>query len=33
MKRWYDPDEDNKEVAETVSEGTRDHGPNEERRP
>ncbi len=30
MKRWYDPDEDNKEVTEMVIEGTRDPGPDEE---
>ncbi len=30
MKRWYDLDEDNKEVAEMVIEGTRDPSPNEE---
>ncbi len=30
MKRWYDPDEDNKEVAEMVIEGIRDPSPNEE---
>ncbi len=30
MKRWYYPDEDNKEIAETVAEGTRGPGPDEE---
>ncbi len=30
MKRWYDPDEDSKEIAETVIEGTHDPGQDEE---
>ncbi|MCP4602701.1 MAG: hypothetical protein GY847_19660 [Proteobacteria bacterium] len=33
MKRWYDLNKDNEEVAETVIEGMRDPSPNEERRP
>ncbi len=26
MKQWYDPEEDNREIAETVIEGTHDPG-------
>ncbi len=32
MKRWYDPDEDNKEIAGTVAEGTCNPGRDEEQR-